>query len=463
MEQPMNDSNFLTAWAASADRARQPLAEEALRLARLSWFDTVAATLGGARERCTASALAFALHAGPQAPLHPAEEAMVLGTASHALDCDDVCMLATCHPSAPIISALLALLPTIEKSRPGIGFDEVLAAYVVGTETLLRLGEWMGFRHYALGFHATGTLGVVGATAACVHALALPAETSRAALSIAASSASGLRANFGTDTKPLHVGFAASGAVRAVLLASAGATASDDVWQTQGQGFGFALRGGQALPDLGWDGQTPWAIQHPGFEHKRYPSCFLTHRLISGVLSLRARQTDAIRALPVEIDIELPKTGMAALKYQRPVTGLEGKFSAHYCAAAAWADGRIDLQAFSDTAVQRPQVTSLMERVTVHERTGIDERLDLAPVLVRVRHAQGEDRILVDFAPGSLADPMSVEDLVDKWKDCAGQAGIEADPDVARGLLELPARTAASTVLMPVRNFLLDAMGVPHL
>lgn len=459
----MNDSNFLTAWAASADRARQPLAKEALRLARLSWFDTVAATLGGARERCTASALTFALHSGAHAPLHPAEEAMVLGTASHALDYDDVCMLATCHPSAPIISALLALMPTIEKRRAGIGFDEVLAAYVVGTETMLRLGEWLGFRHYALGFHATGTLGVVGAAAACAHALALPADAARAALSIAASSASGLRANFGTDTKPLHVGFAASGAIRAVLLASAGATASDDVWQTQEQGFGFALRGGQALPDLGWNEQTPWAIEQPGFEHKRYPSCFLTHRLISGVLGLRARQTDAIRALPVEIDIELPKSGMAALKYPRPVTGLEGKFSAQYCAAAAWTDGRISLSAFNDSAVWRPQVKSLMERVNVHERTGVDERLDLAPVLVRLQHAQGEDQMLVEFAPGSLADPMSIEDMLDKWNDCAGHAGIEADPDVARGLIELPACTAASTVLTPVRSFLLDAMGVPHL
>lgn len=469
----MNDSHFLDAWAACAARARQPLPDDALRHARRSWFDTVAVTLGGARERCTAAALAYAVHAnGPGAettvhtPLHPAEEAMVLGTAAHALDYDDVCMLSTCHPSTPIIAALLALLPTLEKARPGIGFDEVLAAYAVGTETMLRLGEWLGFRHYALGFHATGTLGVVGAAAACAHALALPAEAARAALSIAASSAGGLRANFGTDTKPLHVGFAASGAVRAVLLAAAGATASDDVWRTgrqgQGQGFGFAFLGGEALPELGWNEQTPWALQQPGFEHKRYPSCFLTHRLISGVLSLRARQTEAVRALPVHIDIELPKTGMAALKYPRPVTGLEGKFSAQYCAAAAWADGRVGLQAFDDPAVQRPALMALVERVGVHERTGADERLDLAPVRVSIRHASGEDSIVVDYAPGSLADPMSIEDLLDKWNDCAVHAGVPSDPAVALRLLDVPAGTSARDVLLPVRRFLLDAIKGPQ-
>jgi 2-methylcitrate dehydratase PrpD len=139
-------------------------------------------------------------------------------------------MLATCHPSAPPIAALLALLPVLRQQRADLRWGDILRAYIVGTETTLRLGQWLGFPHYALGFHATSTLGTVGAAAACAHALRLPLAQAHAALSIAASSACGLRANFGTDVKPLHVGFAAAAAVRAVLLASAGAAASDDVW-----------------------------------------------------------------------------------------------------------------------------------------------------------------------------------------------------------------------------------------
>jgi 2-methylcitrate dehydratase PrpD len=392
------------------------------------------------------------------APLRPWDEALVLGTASHALDYDDVCMLAVCHPSSPVVSALMALLPVVEAVRPGLRFDQLLAAYLVGTETLLRLGEWLGYRHYALGFHATSTLGAVGAAAACAHALDLPDGQARAALSIAASSACGLRANFGTDVKPLHVGFAAAAGLRAVLLARAGAQASDDVWGAEG--FALAFAGGMSPADAPWRSDTPWAIESPGFEHKRFPSCYLTHRLIAGVLRLRERQSPALRGLPVSIDVELPKTGRAALKYPRPVTGLEGKFSAEYCAAAAWIDGGVGLHSFTDVAVQRQVIMAAMSRVVVHERAGADEPLDRSPVRVCIRHAQGEDAVLVDWAPGSLADPLAADDLVAKWADCAGYAGVQADQSLAQALLEGPLDANASHMLGPLRRLMLSAAGV---
>ncbi len=110
------------------------------------------------------------------------------------------------------IAALLALLPMLSAQKTGPTWHDILAAYLVGTETTLRLGDWLGFPHYALGFHASSTLGTVGAAAACAHVLGLSRAQAHTALSIAASSACGLRANFGTDVKPMHVGFAASAA-----------------------------------------------------------------------------------------------------------------------------------------------------------------------------------------------------------------------------------------------------------
>ena len=195
---------LLAAWDACSQQARGSLSAAAIEGARRSWFDTLAATAAGVGENTTRASLQACAH--PQAdPLAPVDAALVLGTASHALDYDDVCMLATCHPSAPIVSVLMALLPQLEEARPGFSLRDLLGAYLVGTETMLRLGEWLGFRHYALGFHATSTLGTVGCAAAVAHAWGLPAAQAHVALSIAASSACGLRANFGSDTKPLHV------------------------------------------------------------------------------------------------------------------------------------------------------------------------------------------------------------------------------------------------------------------
>lgn len=444
--------SLLAAWDACATRASASLAPAAVDAARRSWFDTLAATAAGVCENSTRAARR-SLSAPTALALQPVEAALVLGTASHAPDYDDVCMLATCHPSAPVVSALLALLPQLDAREPGKPLRELLAAYLVGTETMLRLGAWLGFRHYALGFHATSTLGTVGAAAAAAYALDLPAAQAHAALAIAASSAGGLRANFGTDAKPLHVGFAASNGLRAAFLAQAGAGASDDAWGPKG--FELAFSGGERPAPLTWTGSEDWAIVQPGFEHKRFPSCYLTHRLIAGILRVRAELPVAVRGEPVRIEIEMPRDGLAPLKYPQAETGLQGKFSGQYCAAAAWVDGRVELASFSDAAVRRAPLREQMTRVQIHERSTAGESLDTAPVQVSIQGQNWTERLTVDWAPGSAADPMTREQMEHKWRDCARHARIDLAP--AMSLLDAPLDTAAVSVLQPLRLALLAA------
>ncbi len=439
---------FIDAWSDTAARCRQPLPEAALRLARASLFDTAAVMAAGARENTTVAALRSTGRAGD---LSVNDAALVLGTSSHALDYDDVCMLATCHPSAPVFAALLAMLPELQARK--VSWGAVVGAFALGTETMLRLGQWLGFRHYALGFHATYTLGAVGASAAVAHVLGLDDVQARAALSIGASSAGGLRANFGTDTKPLHVGFAAAAGVRAALLAGAGASASDDVWTATG--FFTAYSGGSPFAELPWKPGMALALESPGFEIKRFPSCYLTHRMIAGMLELRRLHRGALGDA-VNIEVEMPRNGIQPLKYPRPVTGLEAKFSGEYCAAAAWIDGSADLRSFGDGAVARPPVRALMENVALAGRAG-DENLDTAPVRVTVKGDGAEHSINVDWAPGSLADPFSREELLDKWRDCARHGGLEAAQADVTPLLDAPLDTPAAQVLAGLRARLLDA------
>lgn len=450
------DSGFLAAFDLAWQRATSDSGAGVLDEARRTWFDTLAATAGGVAENCTQAALQASVADGAVDVLRPTEAALMLGTASHALDYDDVCMLATCHPSAPPVAALLALLPVLEQQRRGLQLKDFLAAYVLGTETTLRLGQWLDFRHYELGFHATGTLGVVGAAAACAKALDLPRARTHAALAIAASSASGLRANFGTDTKPLHVGFAAAAAIRAVLLAQAGANGSDDVWGPTG--FFHAFNGGAPFAVPTWKPGLEWALASPGFELKRFPSCYLTHRLAAGILAVRARRSGSERAAPVRIDIEVPKNGLSALKHPQPVTGLQGKFSGHYCAAAAWIDGELGLASFADAAVLRSDVLAQMQRTTLTERTTGGERLESAPVRVTLHGEDWTDTITVDWAPGSAADPMTRDQQRAKWLDCATHAGMDSSDAQALGLLDAPLQTPASDLLRPLRQALLSGI-----
>ena len=416
----------------------------ALEHARRAWLDTLACMVGGASEPATQAAACSADTAGAE------HRALVLGTAAHALDYDDVCMLATCHPSAPVVSALLAGLNDAEGPT---SLSELLEAHLVGTEIMLRLGAWLGFGHYALGFHATGTLGVVGAAVAQAHMLRLPVEQMHTAVSIAASSASGLRANFGTDTKPLHVGFAASAALRAVALARAGATASDDVME----GFARAFSGGAQLEPPDWNASTPWAVLAPGFEIKRFPSCYLTHRMIAGILRLREERLPRPGDAPVTIDVLFPHGGTAPLKHPNPHTGLQAKFSAPYCAAAAWMDGTVGLTSFNDAAVNRQALRPQMEQVRVSERAGPHEPLETAPLRVTITGSGWSDSILVDWAPGSLQDPFSDADLIAKWADCEAHGGLAAP--IAKAWLTSGPADPAGALLLPLRAKVLERSG----
>lgn len=418
---------------------RQPheVPPDALQHAQRALVDTLACIIGGARQPCTAAA---SMAAGDTA----ADRALVLGTASHALDYDDVCMLATCHPSAPVISALLCQL---EQCDQPVRMDRLLTAHLVGTEIMLRLGAWLGFGHYELGFHATGTLGAIGATAAAAHLLQLPIVQAGTALAIAASSACGLRVNFGTDTKPLHVGFAASAALRAVALARAGATANAAGAMAE---FARAYTGNEPLlpPRFSGDGRS-WAMLDPGFEIKRYPSCYLTHRMIAGILKLRGEaggHSHDPERMP-RIDVEFPPGGTIPLQYPTPQTGLQGKFSAPYCAASAWIDARVGLSTFTDHAVQRAHVVQAMQHIHVHERTGAPEALDSAPVRVSIA---GIGSVLVDWAPGSLQDPPGTAEFMEKWLDCERLSGVQAPGDSARQLLQADPAANARALLDPV-------------
>ena len=123
--------------------------------------------------------------------------ALLNGTASHALDFDDCSNTMGGHPSAPIVPALWALA-----EARGTGGQAFIAAYVAGFEAETRLGRAVNFHHYEKGWHPTATLGVFGCAAACGHLIGLDEDKLAAALSLAASMSSGIKANFGTMAKP---------------------------------------------------------------------------------------------------------------------------------------------------------------------------------------------------------------------------------------------------------------------
>src|SRR5580765_3355288 len=209
--------------------------------------------------------------------------ALCNGTAAHALDFDDTNFALMGHPSAPVLAAALAAGElALADGRA------VLHAFLVGFEVETTLAEVINPAHYAHGWHATCTLGTLGAAAAAARLLGLDGGQTRHALAVAASQSSGLKENFGTMTKPFHAGHAARSGVLAALMAREGWTASEQALEGP-QGFFAVLGAGdlrlEHLATLG----RPWKILTTGVAVKPYPSCACTHSIIDGARELRER------------------------------------------------------------------------------------------------------------------------------------------------------------------------------
>jgi 2-methylcitrate dehydratase PrpD len=338
-----------------------------------------------------------------------------------------------------LVSALLALAEA--EGRSG---RDLLEAYVVGLEVACALAQALPVEaHYRAGWHATATVGVIGAAAGAGRLLGLDEVRLRNALGIAASMASGSRQNFGTMTKPLHAGLAARDAVIAAQLAANGFTADQD--QLEGPMGFLRMYGVDAEPEIAVRLLAgPRVLEQHGLNVKKYPCCYNTHRLADAALAIQARGLEASAVKGVAATVE--PGGQQAVIHHRPRTGLEGKFSSEYVLAACLLDGRVGLSTFDDAAVARPQAQDLLRRVTIAESATPPigpTSYDHGYAVVEVTLADGQVlRERCDVPRGDARAPLSSDDLEAKFRDCLAFAesawDAEALLDRLRHLEQLP-------------------------
>ena len=344
------------------------LPDAAVHWAKVGILDTVGVTLAGSREdapRRVAAALDLAsgpsLLFGQARRVGTLDAAFVNGTASHALDFDDCNNTLGGHPSAPVLSALFALADEL-----GVGGRDFVLAYVAGFEVETKLGLAVNFHHYIKGWHPTATLGTFGAAAACARLMNLPAERIAVALALAASFASGLKANFGTMAKPMHVGHSARNGVLAARLAHAGFTANaHDVFEHE-QGFLDVFNGpgtydAQRALDA-W--AAPLDIVTPGIAIKQYPCCGSTHPAIDAMLDLVDRRRIAPDDV-ARIDAWIHARRLKHTNRPRPDSPLDAKFSLQYVLARALIDRRVGVADFEPASYRDARIQALLPRIHV--------------------------------------------------------------------------------------------------
>lgn len=342
----------------------------------------------------------------------PSDAALFNGTLAHALDYDDTNHPAYAHPSAVLVPALFALA-----SRTNVKGDALIDAYIVGFELFGKLGRALNTQHYKRGWHATGTFGSLASVVAAGRLLNLTTQQMSMAIGIAASAASGLRANFGSMVKPLHAGYAARNGVLAALLAHAGFDASE---QSLEHRFGYlsVFNDGighdrQPLLRLGDDLEI---LTEHGLALKPYPACGATHPGIEAAIEL----SKEIAGAEIErVQAGVCEMAFSPLIYVMPNSPLEGKFSLHYCLAVALIDGQLDLSSFAPEKIKDRRVRELIGRIDMH----VDDRWrDDSEFSTEVVVYTTDGRRFSRHVPLAIGKPsrwLSEQRLRAKFDDCA--------------------------------------------
>ncbi|MEU3509166.1 MmgE/PrpD family protein [Streptomyces longwoodensis] len=393
-------------------------------VARTAFADTLGVALAGSRSEAVRLVQAAAVCSTPAGSLilgtagraDALDAGLLNGIASHALDFDDGNLTLVGHPSTILVPAVLALGEETDAT-----LREAATAYAAGYEVLIRLARSVNTAHYVKGWHPTSTLGVVGAAAAAAHLLRLDAARTAVALAIALSSAAGIKANFGTMTKPLHIGQAVRNGLLAARLAAAGFTANPEALDTV-QGFLNVYNGAGAYDTqaitLGLD--SPPLLNNEVNPIKAYACCHSTHGAIEAAREIREldgfRIGDIERITVIVDEKRIPHT-------DRPVLAeaLAGKFSLQYVVARMLLTGSVDLADFEGDAHRDPAVLSLMEHIEVAPAPPRREKNSFGAV-VRVKHADGAVLTAVRDperdGSGTEIDPPR---LWAKFTDCAEQ------------------------------------------
>lgn len=410
-----------------------------------AFVDTVGVAIAGAHEPVVSamrgalrlnggSAGATSFCTGRKGDSHAA--AVVNAVAGHAMDFDDHLSDVNGHPSVVLVPPVLALGE--EMGLPGL---QLLRAYVIGHQVMCAVSAALPVRaHWTAGWHATETVGVLGAAAAAGTLLQLTTAEMRHALGIAASMAAGSRQNCGFSVKPVHAGMAAGNGVLAARLAAAGVDA--DPGQLEAPLGYFAVFG----KDSDLDTVAPvleerWTLSTRGVNVKAFPACYAVHP--AGEAAVEIAGAGPRPETIADVTVTVQPTGLTGPIHHDPVTADQARFSMEYTVAAALLDGRLGTESFEDDRVNRAPVRKLMSLVqsqeaavppfgpTAYERWYAT--VEVTTVDGTVYRAQR------GMPHGSAKHPMSDAELDTKFLDCLRTPGsLFNGPALLSALRALP-------------------------
>ena len=343
------------------------------------------------------------------------EAAFLNGLNGHALDFDDGTNSGIIHLGSPVFSLLLPLAQRHEKT-----IDEVLRAAVIGYEASYTMAVSIQPGHKAMGYHATGTCGTLGATIAASYLLGFSEEERFQAFASACMAASGMLKvlDDGSELKPYNVAKTSLLALTALQLGKSGFKGHAD--PLGGRGFFKMMTGREDVELKPVLLNGTYAIMKS--YTKPYASCRYTHPAVEAAIHLRkVVKPDDVE----EIDIRTYSLAVAGHDHTLIPGSYSAKMSIPYATAAGLIYGKAGLQEFTEETVKQPEIIELTKKIRVsadESLSAVFPEIQAAIVTIKTKNGMFSDR--VDFPKGEPENPLTDEEFRDRFDGLMTYAGV---------------------------------------
>lgn len=413
------------------DFSKRPFSEEVFHHARKCYLDYLGCVLGGSKQndgklsKLLSSGLlekGDCTVFGADVKLAFRDACFVNGFNAHAMEMDDGHRYAMLHIEAPLFSAMTALY---EKEQ--LSTDAFYKGIIVGYEVTVRVSRSLQPWHKVRGYHSTGTCSTIGVAMAAAMALDFNFDQTKAALTAAASSSAGLLELLHDDSemKPYNVGRAVMDGLTAAYFGRAGYIPPVDV-----------LGGERGFLNIMSDTQHPEFLttfaenDKPsilGNFFKPYPACRHCHSTIDAALQIARENCIAVNDID-KIKIGVYKLALTGHDHTEVNSTKSAMMSVPYGAVVSLVKKEAGLSQYKEDVVLSDEIQGLLKKVEIYEDEELTSLLpDIRGSKVEVLADGKTYSSRVDYSLGEPENPMSDNDIIEKFKGLAAYADVDND------------------------------------
>lgn len=287
------------------------------------------------------------------------------GVLVHGLDYDDTHVRAILHPTASAFPCAFGVA-----DRMDVSGEALLAAYILGVETAVRIADAAAGRFHDCGFHPTGIVAHFSCAlqTGWLHGLTSRQMVMAQGLAGSTAAASQEFLEEGAWNKRLHPGWGAAAGITAAALAKAGFKGPTKPYEGR---FGlFKSHMGAAEAGVNYNVMheslgSIWEVDNVAI--KPYPICHDIHAAADSALILLEKHAidpaQIERVIVYAAESMLPIVAEPRDKKIRPSNDYQAKFSSQFVVAACLLRGRFTLAELHEETLRDADILQLAAKV----------------------------------------------------------------------------------------------------